>query len=233
KTLQCGMNECKSVKTPCNGNFLNEIGYNPPGDALVLTLFQQDIDLLLYLSGIKDRCSVCKQQLVKEALTGWADADYANDKEDRKSITGYVILAFVNTVCWLSEKQLVVAQSTTEAEDVAMNICSKQIQWLTFVLNNLGHASSQPVFFNENSGALTVSKKASLNANTKHIEVRYHFVCDSMMRNRIKVVQVSTNDMISDVSTKPLAVLTLQEVYKQLHLEDPGGVLKIEENHVG
>ncbi|MBW0534081.1 hypothetical protein O181_073796 [Austropuccinia psidii MF-1] len=266
----CGMDECKSVKTPCNGNFLSEIGSNLSEEAHEVTLFQQAIGslnylahhtrpdilfttnqlskhslkpnqyhwsalkhLLRYLSGTKDRRLVYKQQLIKEGLTGWADADYANDKEDRKSITGYVILAFGNPICWLSKKQLIVAQSTTEAEYVAMNICSKQLRWLTFVLNDLGHYSSQPVLFNDNSGAVTISKQASLNANTKHIEVRYQYVRDCVLKNLIKVVQVSTNDMIADVLTKPLGVLKLQEAYKQLNLEDPGGVLKDKENRLG
>ncbi|MBW0593640.1 hypothetical protein O181_133355 [Austropuccinia psidii MF-1] len=264
------MDECKSVKTPCNGNFLKEIGTNLSEDILEVTSFQQAIGslnylahhtrpdilfatnqlskhslkpnqchwnalkhLLRYLNGTKDKCLVYKHQSIKQALTGWADADYANDKEDRKSITGYVILAFSNPICWLSKKQLVVAQSTTEAEYVAMNICAKQLRWLTFVFNDLGHASLQPILFNDNSGAVTISKQASLNANTKHIEVRYQYVRDCVMKNLIKVVQVSTNDMIADVLTKPLGVVKLQEVYKQLHLEDPGGVLKVGENHLG
>ncbi|MBW0469796.1 hypothetical protein O181_009511 [Austropuccinia psidii MF-1] len=268
--IQFGMNECKSVKTPCNGNFLNEIGTNLSEDVLEVTSFQQGIGslnylahhtrpdifftknqlskyslkpnqchwnalkhLLHYLNGTKDKCLVYKQKLIKEALTRWADADYANDKEDRKSITGYFILAFSNPICWLSKKQLVVAQSTTEAEYVAMNICSKQLQWLTFVFNDLGHASLQPILFNNNSGAVTISKQAFLNTNTKHIEVGYQYVRDFVIKNLIKVVQVSTNDMIADVLTKPLGVVKLQEVYKKLHLKDPGGVLKVEENHLG
>ncbi|MBW0519358.1 hypothetical protein O181_059073 [Austropuccinia psidii MF-1] len=166
--------------------------------------------------------TVYKRQLIKEALTGWADADYTNDKEDRKSITGYVILTFSNPICWLSKKQSMVAQSTTE---VAMNICSKQLRWLIFVFNKLGYASFQPVLFNDNSSAVIISKQASLNAYTKYIEVRYQYVCDCVMKNLIKVVQVSTNDMIADILTKPLGVVKLQEVYQQLHLEDSGGVL--------
>ncbi|MBW0516627.1 hypothetical protein O181_056342 [Austropuccinia psidii MF-1] len=257
----CGMDKCKSVKTPCNGNFLSKIGSNLSEEALEVTLFQQAIGslnylahhtrpdilfttnqlsknslkpnqyhwsalkhLLRYLSGTKDRCLVYKQQLIKEALTGWADADYSNNKEDRKSITGYVFLAFGNPVCWLSKKQLIVAQSTTEAEYAEMNICSKQLQWLTFVLNDLGHSSSLPVLFNDNLGAGTISKQASLNANMKHIGVGYQYVRDCVLRSLIKVVQVSTNDMIADVLTKPFGVLKLQEAYKQLRLEDPGGV---------
>ncbi|MBW0580911.1 hypothetical protein O181_120626 [Austropuccinia psidii MF-1] len=203
---QFSINECKPVKTPCNCNFLNEIGTNLSEDILELSKYSLKPNqchwnalkhLLRYLNGTKDKCLVYKQQLIKEALTGWADADYANEKEDRKSITGYVILAFSNPICWLR------------------------------------HASLQPILFNDNSGAVTISKQALLNANTKHIEVRYQYVRDCVIKNLIKVVQVSTNDMIADVLTKPLGVVKLQEVYKQLHLEDPGGVLRIEENHLG
>ncbi|MBW0535305.1 hypothetical protein O181_075020 [Austropuccinia psidii MF-1] len=181
--------------------------------------------LLCYLNGTKDKCLVYKPQAIKETLTGWANADYANNKEDRKSVSGYVILAFSNPIFWLSKKQLVVAQSTREAEYIAMNVCSKQLRWLTFVLNDLGHSPPQPVLINDNSGAVTISKQASLNANTKHIEVRYQYVRDCVMKNIIKVVQVSTNDMIADILTKPFGVVKLQQVYKQLHLEDSGGVL--------
>ncbi|MBW0502972.1 hypothetical protein O181_042687 [Austropuccinia psidii MF-1] len=266
---QFRMEECKSVKTPCNGNFLNEIGCKSSSDVIKVTLFQQAIgslnylahhsrsDLLFtvnqlskhstkpsqshwnalkhplcYLKETKDKCLVYRQQLIKEELTGWADAYYANDREDRKSIGGYVILAFSNPICWLSKKQLVVAQSTTEAEYIAMNICSKQLWWLTFVFNDLGHVSPQPTLLNDNSGEVTISNKASLNANTKHIEVRYQYVRECVMKKLIKVVQVSTNDMIADVLTKPLVVVKLQEVYRQLHLKDLGGVLIVEENHL-
>ncbi|MBW0514073.1 hypothetical protein O181_053788 [Austropuccinia psidii MF-1] len=133
---QFEMEDCKSVKTPCNGNFLNKIGRGPMDDVIEVTHFQQAIGslnylahytrpdvlftvnqilrystkpnqshwnalkhLLRYVKGTKDKCLVYKQQSNKEAFTGWADADYANDYEDRKSITGYVILAFSNPIC--------------------------------------------------------------------------------------------------------------------------------------
>ncbi|MBW0469395.1 hypothetical protein O181_009110 [Austropuccinia psidii MF-1] len=259
---QFEMQDSKPVKTPCKGNFLNEINSNLSDDAIQVTSFQQAVGsinylahhtrpdvmftinqlsknsikpnqchwnalkhLLCYLNRTIDKCLVYKQQSNKKTLTGWANADYANDKEDRKSVSGYVILSFSNPICWLSKKKLVVVQSTTEAEYIAMNVCSKQLRWLTFVLNDLGHTSLQPVLVNDNSGAVTISKQVSLNAKTKHIELRYQYVQDFVMKNLIKVVQVSTNEMIADILTKPLGVVKLQEVYKQLHLEDSGGVL--------
>ncbi|MBW0478672.1 hypothetical protein O181_018387 [Austropuccinia psidii MF-1] len=156
---QFNMDECKSVKTPCNGNFLNELESGISDQVLDKTLLQQAIGsinylahhtqpdilftvnqlsrystkpnqchwnglkhLLRYLKGSKDKCLVYTRCTTKDKLTGWEDADYANINDDHKSITGYVILTFGNPVCWLSKKQSVVAQSTTEAEYIAMNI---------------------------------------------------------------------------------------------------------------
>ncbi|MBW0560795.1 hypothetical protein O181_100510 [Austropuccinia psidii MF-1] len=263
KTLQqFNMDDCRPVKTPCNGNFLNELELGISNKVLNVTLFQQALGsikylthhtrpdilftvnqlsqystrpnqshsnalkhLLQYLKGLKDKCLIYSHFTAKEMLTGWADADYANVKEDRKSITGYVVFALGNPVCWLSKKQLVVAQSTTEAEYIAMNICMKQLRWITFVFSDLGYGSIQPILYNDNSGAVTISKQASLNANTKHIEVRYQYVQDCAMKKLVTVVQVSTNDMIADILTNPLGVIKMQKVYRQLHLEDCGGVL--------
>ncbi|MBW0566129.1 hypothetical protein O181_105844 [Austropuccinia psidii MF-1] len=109
-------------------------------------------------------------------LAGWANADYANDKADRKSISGYVVTFFGNPICWWSKKQSVVAQSTTEAEFIAMNVCVKQLRWTSYLLTDIGLHMAKPVLYNDNSGATTISKQASLNANTKHIEVRYQYV---------------------------------------------------------
>ncbi|MBW0514370.1 hypothetical protein O181_054085 [Austropuccinia psidii MF-1] len=259
---QFEMQDSNAVKTPSNGNFLNELDSRDTNEVVDVTSFQQAIGslnylahhsrpdvlftvnqlsrystkpnrchwsalkhLLRYLKGTRNKRLIYSRNLGKEQLTGWADANYANIKEDRKSISGYVILAYGNPVCWLSKKQSVIAQSTTEAEYISMNICLKQLRWLTFVFSDLGQKIDQPILYNDNSGAVIISKQASLNANTRHIEVRYPYVCDCVMKNLVEVVQVSTSDMIADILTKPLGVVKMQEVFKQLHLEEPGGVL--------
>ncbi|MBW0548996.1 hypothetical protein O181_088711 [Austropuccinia psidii MF-1] len=60
-------------------------------------------------------------------LVGWADSDYANDRIDRKSITGNIITYCGNPISWLSKKQSIVAKSTTEAEFISMNVCLKKL----------------------------------------------------------------------------------------------------------
>ncbi|MBW0533911.1 hypothetical protein O181_073626 [Austropuccinia psidii MF-1] len=88
--------------------------------------------LMRYLKATSNySLSFTKQKGKKTSiLDGWADADYANDRTDRKSISGILTSVFGNPISWLSKKQTVVAQSTTEAEFIAMNTCAKQLQWM-------------------------------------------------------------------------------------------------------
>ncbi|MBW0531885.1 hypothetical protein O181_071600 [Austropuccinia psidii MF-1] len=64
-----------------------------------------------------------RSEETESVLQGWADADYANSKRDQKSISGTIVTVFGNLVSWMSKKQSIVAQSTTEAEFVSMNVC--------------------------------------------------------------------------------------------------------------
>ncbi|MBW0531392.1 hypothetical protein O181_071107 [Austropuccinia psidii MF-1] len=159
-----------------------------------------------------------------DGLVGWADADYANDRIDRKSITGNLITFHGNPVSWLSKKQSVVAQSTTEAEFISMNICAKQLRWLTYLLNDFNQEVAKPVICNDNSGAVTISSQASLNANTKHIEIRYQYIRDLVVKKLMSIKQVGTNDMLADALTKPLGAQKVDSMCKQLHLKNQGGV---------
>ncbi|MBW0461454.1 hypothetical protein O181_001169 [Austropuccinia psidii MF-1] len=131
--------------------------------------------LLRYLKGSLDLCLHYFNSNDKEVLAGWADADYANDRSDRKSVSGNLVTYHGNPVSWTSKKQSVVAQSTTEAKFISMNLCAKQLCWMTYLLADFGQATTKPTVCNNNSGAITISNQSSLNPNTKHIEIRFQY----------------------------------------------------------
>ncbi|MBW0473325.1 hypothetical protein O181_013040 [Austropuccinia psidii MF-1] len=155
---------------------------------------------------------------------GCADEDDSNNRVERKSITGNLITYLGNPVSWLRKKQSVVSQSTTEAEFISMNICAKQLRWLTYLLSNFNQRVAKPVICNNNSGAVTISSQARLNPNTKHIEIRYQYVRDLVVKKLMVVKQVGTNDMLADALTKPLGAQKVDSMCKQLHLKNQGGV---------
>jgi hypothetical protein len=43
-----------------------------------------------------------------------------------------------------------------------------------------------------------------LHCKTKHIEVRYHFLRDSVEKGKIALIHVPTHDQLADIFTKPL-----------------------------
>ena len=131
-----------------------------------------------------------------------------------------MITMYGNPVCWSTKKQTVVAQSTTKAEFVTINQCAKQLQWLTNLVLNLHIKIKAPIMKNDNSGAVIISREAQLNENTKHIAVRFQYVLKLVLKNQLKIQQVSTHDMIADGLTKPLGFIKLESSRSQLHLVD-------------
>ena len=71
-------------------------------------------------------------------MCSFADADWANDKGDRKSITGWVAKVNGDPISWASKKQRTVAQSTCEAELYAEAAAIQEVLWLRGLLKELG-----------------------------------------------------------------------------------------------
>ena len=65
----------------------------------------------------------------KEDFFGYTDAAYGNT-DQYKSITGYVFIASGGVITWSSKKQITQAQSSMEAEYVAMSEATHEACWL-------------------------------------------------------------------------------------------------------
>ena len=63
-------------------------------------------------------------------LTGFSDANFAGDTQDRKSTGGYVFKVAGGDVSWRSQEQPTVALSTTESEYIACSETAREAIWL-------------------------------------------------------------------------------------------------------
>jgi hypothetical protein len=73
-------------------------------------------------------------------LIGYTDADYREDKLDRKSTTDNIFLLAGGVISWLSRKQKSVSTSIIKAEYIAASTYAKQGVWLTQLLRDIGYA---------------------------------------------------------------------------------------------
>nr|UBY06966.1 NBS-LRR disease resistance protein [Dasypyrum villosum] len=84
---------------------------------------------LRYAHGTKDLMLTYKRSDSLE-IKGYSDADFAGDRDDRKSTSGYVFTLAGGAISWKSSKQSIVASSTMYAEFIACFEATGQAIWL-------------------------------------------------------------------------------------------------------
>ena len=135
----------------------------------------------------------------------YVDADWAGDKVDRKSTTGYVIRFFGNVIYWKTRKQGSVTKSSTAAEYVALSEAVSEIKVIINLLKDFKIKIEKPVkIYEDNSGAIAIAKFGNLTKNSKYIEVHYHFVNDSYERKEIDIIKIDSEKNVADILTKAL-----------------------------
>lgn len=158
-------------------------------------------------------------------LRGYADADYANDEDSRRSVTGFLFTFGSSIFSWKSKRQRTVALSTTEAEYMSLSDCSRHALWLKNLFCDLqlsyssmstseDSLSAVPIFsagdaislFNDNNGTVLLTQEPIINDKSKHIDIRYHFIRENVKCHNITTHHLATSSMPEDYLTKPLAL---------------------------
>jgi hypothetical protein len=109
-------------------------------------------------------------------LQGYVDSDMVGDKDNRRSTTGYDFTIGGTIVSWISKLQMVISLSTTEAKHVATTEASKEMIWLQRFMEELGKKQENIRLYCESQSAIHLAKNSAFHSNTKHIQLRYHFI---------------------------------------------------------
>ena len=149
----------------------------------------------------------------ESSLRGYSDSDWAGDKDDSKSTSGYLFTLAGATICWKSRKQKLIALSSTEAEYIGLTETAKEASWLRelyneihLLLNNnpLQLCESLPVFA-DNQASIYMSNIPRFHERTKHIGIRYHYVRTAIEQNLIHLFYIPTTENPADLLTKSLS----------------------------
>lgn len=147
-----------------------------------------------------------------EPVIGYADADWATDLSDRKSVSGYMFKVYGCTVSWCSKKQQTVATSSSEAEYIALSMASTEALWIRGVLEDLREISGYAVkIFEDNKGCIGMSNNLE-SKRAKHIDIKHHFVRDNIMNGNIVVEHIRSEKQLADLFTKSLDTNKFQKL---------------------
>ncbi len=168
---------------------------------------QEHIQKALYI--VKYVNTTLKTQIVynnrkKEGFIAFADADWGADRISRKSITGNVVKLAGGAISWVSRKQKVVAQSSTEAEYMCMSDTTRQIVWIESLMFELQFPIKTIFLCCDNQGAMFLSSNPAQEHRSKHIDIRYHYIRECVENEKVKLTYVPTNEQIADIMTKNL-----------------------------
>lgn len=151
-------------------------------------------------------------------IYGISDADWASDKNDRKSVGAYMFYYNNSLISWCSKKQAFVSTSTCESEYMAASFATKEAVWIQSIIFEINLKFFQrtsgsklkrdPVLlFMDNMSAIRIAKNPEFYSRSKHIDIAVHFIRQRVDLKQIDISFMKTEHMTADYLTKPLPVL--------------------------
>nr|GEZ59406.1 copia protein [Tanacetum cinerariifolium] len=134
----------------------------------------------------------------------YADSDHAGDYVDRKRTSGIYTFVGCCLTSWFSKKQTAFAIFTTEAEYVSARKACQQALWMKQALIDYDVRLDNVPIMCDNKCVIDLSKNPVQHSQTKHIEIRHHFLRDNVQKGHISIEKVPSVDNIADILTKPL-----------------------------
>ncbi|GKB24159.1 retrovirus-related pol polyprotein from transposon TNT 1-94 [Tanacetum coccineum] len=163
---------------------------------------------------------------------------YVQDIMDQSNESHLIVVKRIFRLCWLQHGQkkhlrclsnawrqismlecketAVSAMSFVEAEYVVVAGCCANILWMESQLNDYDiHYKMVPIFY-DNTSAIAIANNPILHSRTKHIDIRYHFIRDHILKGDIELHFIPTEYQLADIFTKPLDVPTFTRLKAKL-----------------
>ena len=155
-----------------------------------------------------------KEVDIYDNVIGYTDSDFAGSKTDQKSTGGYVFKLAGAAISHLLKLQSIVPLSIYEAEYVAIYEVEKKAVWLGYLLAELGfRKKSTPVtLYPDNQGSIVLSNNLEFHRRTKHINIRFHWICEAVSMKQLNIVHIPTAEIATVGLIKSLLTLRLLRI---------------------
>ena len=96
---------------------------------------------------------------------------------------------------------------------MALTDAAKEIKWIRELFDelNYGIVPHPPTILRmDNQGARALAKNPVNHSRSKHIDIKHHFICETIAEGIVWLEHVASGDMAADFLTKPLGHVQLQ-----------------------
>jgi len=165
--------------------------------------------ILRYVAGTADQGLVYSRSAdsnMANVLTASADADHGG-ADDRRSVSGWVVMLNGAMVSWASKRQPVTAISSTESEFYSVSQCAMECVYLRRVMALLGYEQRGPTLIaQDNYACICLTQGAKMYHKAKHIDTRVYRVRElaSGRQPQVKLWKIDGLHQPSDLLTKAL-----------------------------
>lgn len=187
----------------------------------------RDVDLnevkrtIRYLKATKNLKLRLSSKDCGEKLFAYSDANWAEDRHDRKSNSGYYCSFNGGAIAWCCRKQDIIALSSTEAEYIALTDTCKEMIWLKRLAAGLNvDIPMQTTIYTDSQSSISMINNQKFSNRTKHIDTKFHFVQEQVNNGTMRLKYVSTEDNVADMMTKPLGSIRMKKLREMAGLQD-------------
>ncbi|GJU17295.1 retrovirus-related pol polyprotein from transposon TNT 1-94 [Tanacetum coccineum] len=116
----------------------------------------------------------------------------------------------------IAVKRIFRKNTSAEAKYVAAAGCCANILWMKSQLTDYDIIYEKVPIFCDNTSAIAISNNPVLHSRTKHIDIRYHFIRDHVLKGDIELHFIPTQYQLVDMFTKPLDEPTFKRLIVEL-----------------
>ncbi|CAL0319314.1 unnamed protein product [Lupinus luteus] len=141
-------------------------------------------------------------------LEGYSDADWNTLSDDSKATSGYIFSIAGGAVSWKSKKQTILAQSTMEAEMIALATASEEASWLRSLLAEIPLWEKQipaVLIHCDSTAAIAKIENRFYNGKKRQIRRKHNTIRECLSIGAVRVDHVRSENNLADPLTKGLA----------------------------